>query len=103
MGRHRILSDEEILRRARAVFVERGYAARTRDIAAAIGMSWPALVLRFGGKWELFRRAMVEPIRTPSTLPAVAQEAELRQLLERLQALLREQWPMRLQYRLAAM
>ena len=103
MGRHRLLSDEEILRRARAVFVERGYAARTRDIADAIGMSWPALVLRFGGKWELFRCAMVEPIRARATFPAAAQGAELRDLLERLHALLSEQWPMRLQYRLAAL
>ena len=103
MGRHRLLSDEEILRRARAVFVERGYAARTRDIADAIGMSWPALVLRFGGKWELFRCAMVEPIRARATFPAAAQGAELRELLERLHALLSEQWPMRLQYRLAAL
>lgn len=102
MGRHRLLSDEEIIRRARAIFVERGYRACTRDVAAAVGLSWPALVLRFGGKWELFRRAMVEPIRAPAAFAFPAQGTELREQLEQLHALLLEQWPMRLQYRLAA-
>jgi len=101
MARHRILSDEEILRRARPVFVERGYAVRTREVAAAVGLSWPALVLRFGGKQALFRRAIADPVRGPFEVSSIAAGTDLHEILERLRSRLSEQWPMQLQCRLA--
>jgi len=101
MARHRILSDEEILRRARPVFVERGYAVRTREVAAAVGLSWPALVLRFGGKQALFERAICDPVRKPLEAGSMPEGTDLREMLERLRSQLSEQWPMQLQYRLA--
>jgi AcrR family transcriptional regulator len=101
MARHPILSDEEILRRARPVFVERGYAVRTREVAAAVGLSWPALVLRFGGKLALFRRAISDPVRRPFEAGSTAEGTDLREMLERLRSQLSEQWPMQLQCRLA--
>jgi len=101
MARHRVLSDEEILRRARPVFVERGYAVRTRELAAAVGLSWPALVLRFGGKQALFTRAIFDPVRRPFEADPVAAGTDLREMLERRRSELSEQWPMQLQCRLA--
>jgi len=101
MARHPSLSDEEILRRARPVFVERGYAVRTREVAAAVGLSWPALVLRFGGKQALFRRAIADPVRQSFETSSIAAGADQREILERLRAQLSEQWPMQLQCRLA--
>ena len=58
MGRHKTLSDQDILRRARPVFLNRGLDARTRDVAAAVGMTWAAIALRFGSKRGLFEQAM---------------------------------------------
>ena len=101
MARHRILSDEEILRRARPVFCERGYAVRTREVAAAVGLSWPALVLRFGGKQALFRRAISDLVARPFEAGSMAEGTDLREMLERLRSQLSERWPMQLQCRLA--
>lgn len=102
MARPPTLTDDEILLRARAVFVERGYGARTPEIAAAVGLSWGALVFRFGGKAELFRRAMAESIRGSCAVDWLgAGGSDLRGLLEQLRSHLWEQWPIHLQYRLA--
>ena len=40
MARTRLLTDEEILARVRPVFLERGFAARTRQVADAAGLTW---------------------------------------------------------------
>jgi AcrR family transcriptional regulator len=102
MTRRPTLTDDEILRRARSVFVERGYAARTRQIAAAVGLTWGAIALRFNDKRELFRRAMARPNAKSCELELEqAGAADLPGLLERVRSYLWEQWPRRLQYRLA--
>jgi AcrR family transcriptional regulator len=100
MARRPFLSDEEILSRARRVFVERGYAASTRQIVAAVGLTWGAIALRFGSKRGLFTQAMAGPLE-PAAWEHEGQ-ADLPGLLERLRSHLWEQWPLRLQYRLAA-
>jgi AcrR family transcriptional regulator len=61
MARRPFLSDEEILTRARSVFVERGYAASTRQIVAAVGLTWGAIAVRFGSNRGLFTHAMAGP------------------------------------------
>jgi AcrR family transcriptional regulator len=102
MTRRPTLTDDEILRRARSVFVERGYGARTRQIAAAVGLTWGAIALRFNDKRELFRRAMARPSPKSCELELEqAGAADLPGLLERVRSHLWEQWPRRLQYRLA--
>jgi len=102
MARRPILSDEEVLRRARAVFVEWGYGARTKQISAAVGLTWGAIALRFGDKRQLFRRAMAGPLLEPGEPRCDhAAGADLRGLLEGLRSHLWERWPQRLQYRLA--
>lgn len=96
MARTTTLSDEEILRRARSVFALRGYAARTREVAAAVGLTWGAIIRRFQDKRSLFDQAMAPP-------PAVAerQETGLQALLEQLHEQLLRQWPLQLHRRLA--
>ena len=103
MARRPTLTNEEILARARSVFVERGYGARTRQVAAAVGLTWGAIALRFGSKQALFTQAMAAPAREPGE-PACEQRAapDLPGLLQRLRTHLWERWPLRLQYRLAA-
>ena len=102
MSRRPTLSNEEILRRARSVFVERGYSARTKQIAAAVGLTWGAIALRFTDKRGLFRQAMGGPIVGPGDVDCQqAAGADLPGLLERLRLYLWEQWPLHLQYRMA--
>src|SRR5262245_16666657 len=58
MGRQKTISDEEVLRIARDVFLEKGHIATTREIAQAAGISEAILYQRFGSKQELFFTAM---------------------------------------------
>jgi AcrR family transcriptional regulator len=58
MGRRKTITDEEVLRIARAVFREQGHTATTREIALAAGISEAVLYQRFGSKDELFFAAM---------------------------------------------
>ena len=46
MARRRLLSDDEILARVRPIFVERGFSARTRQVAAAAGLTSGAIAMR---------------------------------------------------------
>ncbi|HTT12201.1 MAG TPA: helix-turn-helix domain-containing protein [Burkholderiaceae bacterium] len=102
MSRRPTLTDDEILRRARAVFAEHGYAARTSQLAAAVGLTWPALVFRFGGKTELFRQAMAGSICAAEAADWLgAGAAGLRRPLEQLSAYLLLRWPLHLHRRLA--
>jgi AcrR family transcriptional regulator len=58
MGRHKTISDDEVLRIARGVFRARGHIATTREIAEAAGISEAVLYQRFGSKDHLFFAAM---------------------------------------------
>jgi AcrR family transcriptional regulator len=105
MNRRAVFSDEEIMDRARAVFLERGYAAaRTKQIASAVGLTWGAIALRFGDKRSLFQRAMAGP-EHGAVEPGCGhgRGADLEGLLAWARALLWERWPLRLQYRLGTM
>ena len=103
MARPPTLSDEEIAARARAVFVERGFGARTKQIAAAVGLTWGAIALRFGSKRSLFTRVMAEPVYPSGRADCERKGwADLPSLLDRLRDHLWECWPLRLQVRLAA-
>jgi AcrR family transcriptional regulator len=105
MNRRSVFTDQEILDRARSVFLERGYAARTKQIASAVGLTWGAIALRFGDKRSLFERAMAGPDRGTGE-PRCGQErsgTDLEGLLARVRTLLWARWPLRLQYRLATL
>ena len=56
MGRHKVISDDDVLRVARDVFREKG-TRPTRQIAGP-GISEAILYQRFGGKDDLFFAAM---------------------------------------------
>jgi AcrR family transcriptional regulator len=58
MGRHKTISDDEVLRVARGVFRARGHTATTREIADTAGISEAVLYQRFGSKDHLFFAAM---------------------------------------------
>ena len=58
MGRHKTISDDEILAIARDVFLTRGHAASTREIAKLAKVSEAVLYQRFGSKDALFFAAM---------------------------------------------
>lgn len=65
---------EQILRAARTVFAEGGYAASTDEVARAAGVSQPYVVRLFGSKRELFLAAYQQVadavIATMSAVPA---------------------------------
>lgn len=65
MGRQKTISDDDVLRVARAVFRERGHTATTREIAQAVGISEAILYQRFGSKDDLFFTATAP--REPDT------------------------------------
>jgi AcrR family transcriptional regulator len=58
MGRHKTISDDDVLRTARALFRARGHGVTTRQVADAAGISEGVLYQRFGSKDDLFFAAM---------------------------------------------
>jgi len=58
MGRHKTISDDQVLGIARGLFRARGHGATTRQIADAAGISEAVLYQRFGRKDDLFFAAM---------------------------------------------
>lgn len=71
MGRTKTVTDAELLAAARALFVEQGFGASTKEIARRAGVSEGVLFQRYGTKADLFFAAMVPP------------PADIRQLFER--------------------
>jgi AcrR family transcriptional regulator len=61
MGRRKLVEDDELLAVAREAFVERGIAARTREIARRAGISEAVIYQRHPTKAHLFFAAMVPP------------------------------------------
>ncbi len=61
MGRPKLIQDDELLAVAREVFVEKGIAASTREIARRAGISEAVIYQRHLTKADLFFAAMVPP------------------------------------------
>jgi len=85
MPRPKTISDEDILAVARRCFQEHGHSMSTRDIAKEIGISQ---YQRFGGKEQMFLRAMIPEAPDLSALldrpPGVSARAYLQVLTRRL-------------------
>ena len=62
MGRPKLIQDDELLTVAREVFVEKGFAASTREIARRAGISEAVIYQRHPHKVDLFFAAMVPPV-----------------------------------------
>ncbi|WP_457355407.1 helix-turn-helix domain-containing protein [Roseateles sp. P5_D6] len=97
MARTRTISNEDILQRARPVFVARGIHAKTRDVAAAVGLTWGALALRFGSKRALFELAMAQRPEPESDAAH-----DLDSTLRRLRSEIAQRWPISMQLRLSS-
>jgi AcrR family transcriptional regulator len=84
MGTKKV-TDQEILKAARAMFVEHGLLATMREIAGRAGCSAATISARFGSKHALFLRA-VESEAPPwaADLPAIVGLGDLRSNLESL-------------------
>lgn len=61
MGRRKIIEDEQLLAKARDIFLREGISVGSRQIAQEIGISSSVLFQRFGSKEELFFAAMTPP------------------------------------------
>jgi AcrR family transcriptional regulator len=89
MGRHKTISDDDVLRVARDVFRAQGHTATTRQIGEAAGISEAVLYQRFGSKDDLFFAAMhprgpdLEELLGPTEPPGGAR-AYLRAVVARL-------------------
>lgn len=80
------IKDETIIEAARAVFLERGFAATTSEVAERAGVSEGTIFNRFRSKIELFHAAMrpqFEALDWTATLPERVGQGDMReQLLE---------------------
>jgi hypothetical protein len=70
MAGHPVLSGKEVLARSRSAFVERGYAARTRQIAPAVGLICGAIARRFGTSVRCFSGRWLRWSAARSRLPS---------------------------------
>jgi AcrR family transcriptional regulator len=61
VGRRKIIEDDQLLAKARDIFVRAGMNVGSRQIAQEIGISSSVLFQRFGSKEELFFAAMKPP------------------------------------------
>ncbi|MEM1033974.1 MAG: TetR/AcrR family transcriptional regulator [Myxococcota bacterium] len=82
MPRPKKISDEAILAVARTCFRTHGHSVSTRDIAKEVGISQAVLYQRFGGKQQLFLRAMVPTPPNVEALVAAAPGVSARVYLE---------------------
>lgn len=78
------IKDETIIEAARAVFLERGFAATTSEVAERAGVSEGTIFNRFRSKTELFHAAMrpqFEALDWTATLPERVGQGDLREQL----------------------
>lgn len=87
MARPRVIENQALLDAARAVFIDRGPAATTAEIADAAGISEATLFRRFATKEELFLAAMALPPEPPWAALARSLAHDPRPLRERLEIL----------------
>ena len=83
MGRRKLVEDDEFLAVAREVFVEKGIAASTREIAHRAGISEAVIYQRHPTKAHLFFAAMVPPaLNVEDLLSIPADDLSVAQQLE---------------------
>lgn len=84
-GRPPVISNDDLLKVARQVFLEHGIRATTAEVAARAGIAEGTVFLRFKSKDALFRAAMcIDPKKLPPFVEGLADRAgkgELREIL----------------------
>ena len=75
MARPTTLSDPKILEAARAVFLERGIAATTAEVARKAGVAEGSIFKRWPTKQELFYAALTPDTKEPEWLQTLARRA----------------------------
>jgi AcrR family transcriptional regulator len=86
LARPTIISDERILDAARAVFLERGLAATTAEVAKRAGVAEGSIFKRFATKLDLFKAAMQVELDEPEflrTLISAGDDDDPREVLMR--------------------
>ncbi|MEO0535725.1 MAG: TetR/AcrR family transcriptional regulator [Cyanobacteria bacterium P01_A01_bin.123] len=80
MARTRTITDEQILKAAQAIFLEKGFGASTLEIAKRAGVSEGSIFKRFNTKENLFLIAMGVPTMPPwiPFLEAVVGQGDLK-------------------------
>jgi AcrR family transcriptional regulator len=84
MGRPTTISDPQILEAARAVFLERGFAATTAEVARKAGVAEGSIFKRWATKQELFYAALTPDTEEPAWLQTLAQRAGRGDMVETL-------------------
>jgi AcrR family transcriptional regulator len=85
MGRRKRVADDALLAVAREVFVEKGIAASTRDIARRAGISEAVIYQRHPTKAHLFFAAMIPPpLNVEDLFSAPAHDGSVVEQLERI-------------------
>lgn len=85
MGRKKSISDQQLLDVARDVFVEKGIAASTREIALRANISEAVIYQRYATKADLFFTAMAPPaLDLEEMLKPDGDAEDVRQRLERI-------------------
>lgn len=90
MGRHKIISDEELIRGARKCFLKHGPQVSTTVIAKYVGISQAAVFKRFSTKEALMVAALSPPAHPPwlEVLKAKLDDRDLRDQLTEIVSLL---------------
>ena len=87
MGRKKSISDEQLLKVARDVFVKKGISASTREIARHAGISEAVIYQRYATKADLFFAAMAPPaMDLAEILKPDDEDEDVQQRLERIAA-----------------
>jgi AcrR family transcriptional regulator len=84
VARPTVISDERILEAARVVFLERGLAATTAEVAKRAGVAEGTIFKRFATKLDLFKAAMQVELDEPEflrTLISAGDDADPRDVL----------------------
>src|SRR5687768_11419129 len=75
MGRRKLIEDDELLSRVRAIVLKHGMTVSSRKIAEEVGISSSVLFQRFGSKENLLFAAMTPPAPDMEALAAHADHA----------------------------
>src|SRR4051812_42626259 len=72
MARPTVIKDEQVLRAAQQVFLQKGIRATTAEVAKRAGVAEGSIFKRWATKQDLFRAAMQPELQEPEWLETLA-------------------------------